>query len=229
MQQARANPDQGFETASEWRDHGGGFPAEHCVAIALVGLKQYPEAAHRLETLAQSMVKEAPPLRAQVMSQAAEAWSEAGEPKSAEADLAEAIRLDPGNADFVVSRSAARADQKNYAGAIDDLNSIVRRGIERADVYAFRAASYRLSGDLKDAAADAERAVQLGPTLPEAWLERANVRRLAGNTAGARQDWLEVIRLAPESAAADSARRNLETLDVHPDGTGTPSQSDSDK
>ncbi|HLY58750.1 MAG TPA: hypothetical protein VKS60_24525 [Stellaceae bacterium] len=217
MTAARQKPDDGFEMGSEWRDHGGGFPAEHCVAIALIGLRQYPEAAHRLETLAEGMVKEDPGLRAQVLSQAAEAWAEGGQPQAAESDLTEAIRLDPSSIQFLVSRSAVRAQRKDYRGAISDLNLAVGKGADGGDIYAYRAAAYRLMGDLKDAAADADRAVQRGATLPEAWLERANVRRLSGDSVGARQDWLQVIRLAPTSAAADAARQNLETLDVHAD------------
>jgi tetratricopeptide (TPR) repeat protein len=215
MNAARSRPDDGFEAGSVWRDHGGGFPAEHCIAIAMIGLKQYPEAAHRLEALAQEMVKESADLRGEILSQAAEAWSLAGRPQNAVPDLTEAIRLVPQSVDFVVNRAAARAEEKDYAGAIEDLNALVRRGIDRADIFAYRAASYRLLGDLKDAAADAGHAVEIGATLPEAWLERANVRRLSGDKAGARQDWLQVIRLAPQSPAADSARENLETLDVH--------------
>ena len=215
---ARQKPDDGLENAEQWRAHGGGFPADHCAAIALIGLKQYAEAAHRLEGLAQAMVTAEPAMRAQTLQQAAEAWTEGGQPRAAEGDLTEAMRLDPSNIDLMVSRAAARADRKDYGGAIDDLNAVVKRGINRADVYAYRAAAYRLTGDLKDAAADADRAVALGATLPEAFLERANIRRLTGDAPGARQDWLKVVTLAPDSSAADAARKNLEALDVHPDG-----------
>jgi tetratricopeptide (TPR) repeat protein len=225
MAAARKTPEQGFETASEWRDHGGGFPAEHCVAIALIGLKQYAEAARRLEDLATAMVKESGAMRAEVLAQGAEAWSEGGLPQNAEADLTEAIRIDPTDLDLLVSRSVARAGRQNYRGAIEDLNKAVAGGMSRGDVFAYRAAAYRLLGSLPNALADAERAVQLSPDMPESWLERANVRRLSGDATGARQDWLKVVTIAPNSAAADAARTNLETLDVHPDAAGaTPGQ-----
>ena len=119
---ARKDPAEGFETGSSWRDHGGGVPAEHCVAIALVGLKQYGEAATRLEKLAGKMVRESDALRAEVLSQAAEAWSEGGQPKNAESDLTEAIKLAPKNAEYLVNRSAARAQHQDYKNAVDDLN-----------------------------------------------------------------------------------------------------------
>ena len=37
---------------------------------------------------------------------------------------------------------------------------------------------------------------------------------LIGDDLGARADWLEVTKLAPETPAAESARRNLERMDV---------------
>ncbi|MCZ6453449.1 MAG: hypothetical protein O6909_04325, partial [Alphaproteobacteria bacterium] len=55
MALARAKPAEGFEAAIAWRDEGGGPPARHCTAIALVGLGQLDEAAQRLEDLAQNM------------------------------------------------------------------------------------------------------------------------------------------------------------------------------
>jgi tetratricopeptide (TPR) repeat protein len=219
---ARANPSEGFETASSWRDHGGGLPAEHCVAIALVGLKDYAEAARRLEKIANEMtLRESTGLRADVLSQAAEAWLEGGSPDGAVAALNAAIELAPKNPDYFVSRAVAYAQRKNYKGAIQDLNRALAIGGPRGDALAYRASAYRHLGDLKQARADADKAVQMDPKLPDAWLERANIKRLTGDDAGARRDWLTVLDLAPDSAAADAARENLETLDVHVEGPPT--------
>ena len=97
---ARTNPPEGFETGSSWHDHGGGLPAEHCVAIALVGLKEYAEAGRRLEKIANEMtVRESNTLRADVLGQAAEAWLEGGSPDGAITALNAAIELAPHNPD----------------------------------------------------------------------------------------------------------------------------------
>ena len=219
---ARKDPANGFETGSSWRDHGGGLPAEHCVAVALVGLKEYGEAATRLEKIAGRMARESDALRADVLAEAAEAWSEAGRPDNAEGALTEALKLAPRNVDYMVNRAVAHAQRKNYKGAVEDLNKALATGGPRADALAYRASAWRFLGDLKQARADAERAVQTDPKLVEGWLELANVKRLAGDTAGARKDWLKVIELAPASAAADAARDNIETLDVHVEGAPPP-------
>src|SRR5262249_25716774 len=49
MAEARQNPSAAWDEALAWHDTGGGHPAEHCAAVALIGLKQYAEAARRLE------------------------------------------------------------------------------------------------------------------------------------------------------------------------------------
>lgn len=214
LAQARKDPAEGFETGSSWRDHGGGVPAEHCVAIALIGLKQYGEAATRLEKLAAKMVRESDALRAEVLSQAAEAWSEGGQPKNAESDLTEAIKLAPKNAEYLVNRSAARAQHQDYKNAVDDLNKALAQG-PRADALAYRASAWRYLNDLKQARADADASVKLDPGLIAGWLELGNIKRLSHDDAGARRAWLKVIELAPDSAAADDARDNIATLDVH--------------
>lgn len=216
---ARSNPSEGFESASGWRDHGGGLPAEHCVAIALVGLKEYAEAGKRLEKIANEMtVRESNALRADVLGEAAEAWLEGGSPEGAITALNAAIELAPQNPDYFVTRAVAHAQRKDYKLAVQDLNRALALGGPRGDALAYRAAAYRFLGDLKQARADADKAVQIDPRLPDAWLERANIKRLTGDDGGARRDWLTVLDLAPNSAAADAARDNLETLDVHIDG-----------
>ena len=221
---ARKDPAEGFETGSSWRDHGGGLPAEHCVAVALIGLKEYPEAAHRLEKLASEMVRESDALRADVLSQAAEAWSEAGQPGNAEAALTDALKLAPRNPNYLINRAVTYAQRKNYHAAVDDLNKALAAGGPRADALAYRASAWRYLGDLKQARLDADKSVQSDPGLVAGWLELGNIKRLTGDLAGARQGWLKVIELAPDSAAADDARDNIETLDVHVESAPAPAK-----
>src|SRR5690242_20051715 len=56
MQLATQDPASARNMATAWQGRGGGHPAEHCFAVALIGLKQYRDAATRLESLAQAMV-----------------------------------------------------------------------------------------------------------------------------------------------------------------------------
>jgi tetratricopeptide (TPR) repeat protein len=221
MELARRDPQSGFETGSAWRDQGGGSPAKHCVAVALINLKQYGEGATRLEQLATEMGNGPANLRGDVLDQAGQAWNLAGEPQRAQAALTRALALEPGNTDILIDRSIVLAGIKRYQEAIDDLTVAIDHDRGRPEAYIYRAAAYRLVDKLHPAEEDAERAVALGPDLPEAWLERGNVRRQLKKDAGARADWMKVLELAPTAPAADAARTNLEKLDVKA-GPATP-------
>src|SRR5947209_20440509 len=74
MKLTRQNPVAGQKLASTWQERGGAHPADHCAAVALIGLKQYKDAATRLEALAQAMIKAPDSLRAEVLDQANQAW-----------------------------------------------------------------------------------------------------------------------------------------------------------
>ena len=47
-----SNADAAYDDALVWRDQGGGVPAQHCAALALVALGKHAEAASRLAALA---------------------------------------------------------------------------------------------------------------------------------------------------------------------------------
>ncbi len=208
------DPDAAFESAMAWRDFGGGAPARHCVALALLALGQSAEAATRLEALAQEMTDADRPLRAEVFGQAGLAWLVAGQAERADAVLSAAVELDPDNPELWIDRAQALAARGAYRDAIDDLNRAIELAPERADAHAFRASAYRFVDSLDRAAADIKRALMLAPRDPVALLERGNIRRLAGDEAGARSDWVQVLAEAPDTPAADAARANLERLDV---------------
>jgi len=220
MAEAKSAPQKAFEMALSWRGLGGGDAAEHCVAVALIGLKQFTEAANRLEALA-NKTKQTAPVKAGLLAHAAQAWILANKNARAEAVLTAALNLTPLDADLLVDRGQARAGQRNYNGAIEDLSNAIDSETIPAnaagDAYVFRATAYRLLDKLELALADIERALALRPDHPDGLLERGILRRLRDNDAGARQDWLTIIRLAPTSPAADLARHHLESMDVKQD------------
>ena len=172
MEMVQKDPEQAFETALSWQSLGGGDAANHCAAAALVGLKQYGEAARRLEALAQGARSDAP-MKAALLDQAAQAWLLGDAPDRAKAALTAALKLAPDDVDLLIDRGEALA-----------------------------------------ALADADKALFLNPGHPEGLLERGIIHRLRGDEKDARRDWLAVLAVAPDSAAAESARANLEKMDV---------------
>ncbi|HVI53245.1 MAG TPA: hypothetical protein VM661_18705 [Candidatus Sulfotelmatobacter sp.] len=213
IQLARQKPDDGWEEALAWTSLGGGEPARHCAAIALIGLKQYEEGATRLEALARDS-HSAARLRAGMLAQAGQAWLLAKMPEKAYAAQSAALDLVPGAPDLLVDRAQSLAEAKNYRDALADLDKAVQADPKRVDALVFRASAKRFLDDLAGAEADLEAAKKLDPLYQDAWLESGMIKRLKGDDAGARQDWLKLLEIAPNSVSADTARRNIEMLDV---------------
>ncbi|HLN24958.1 MAG TPA: hypothetical protein VK558_13365, partial [Patescibacteria group bacterium] len=98
---ARVKPEEGWEESLAWASLAGGDPARHCGAIALIGLKQYEEAATRLEELARDS-HGAARLRAGMLAQAGQAWLLAKNTERAYAAQTAALGLVPGAPDLLI-------------------------------------------------------------------------------------------------------------------------------
>lgn len=213
---ARAYPEQGNEFAGKWVGLGGGEPAKHCQAVAMLGMRAYPEAATRLEDLAQSSKRDNA-VRAGLLAQAAQAWLLAEDTTRAYAAQTSALQLLPGDATLLVDRATILAAAKNYWDAIDDLNAAIAASPNNAEALAFRASAYRMVEAEDLAMEDAERAVAVNPDGLDGLLERGILYRLKGRDAEARKDWLRILELNPASDTAKAARANIEKMDVKAD------------
>ena len=213
MKLAKNDPQKAFDAALSWHGLGGGDAANHCIGVALFGLGLYKESAERLEKLALN-IKQKVEIKAEILAHAAQGWILAGMSVRAEAVLTTAIRLMPGNAFLMVDRAQARAGQKNYTEAIQDLNKAIKLDNHLTDAFVFRASAYRHLKKLKPALADVEKALSLQPKHSDGLLERGNLKRLLQDDNGARKDWLALIKNSPKSPAAENARKNLEVLNL---------------
>ena len=214
---AKQNPGAAQSLAQEWHERGGAHPADHCTAVALVGLKQYKEAATRLEALAQEMTTAPASLRAEVLDQAGQAWLLAGDPVRAYAASGQAVSLRPNDPDLLIDRAEAAASAGYFDKAIADLDHVLKSEPERVDALIYRASANRTLLRLDPALADVEKALAQAPNSVPALLERGNIRRLKGDSEGARRDWQHIGRLAPGSKADMAARANLEHLETGQD------------
>jgi tetratricopeptide (TPR) repeat protein len=213
MALARKRPKDAFEMAIGWRSLDGGDAADHCAAVALIELEQFAEAAKRLERLAQISIEE-PKVKAGLYDQAGQAWLLEGRPEDATRAFTMAVGLKPGDPDLLVDRAQSWAARHDYEAAEADLSAALNLAPSRDDIYALRASARRFMDRREDALADANTALELNAGNPEALLERGILRRLGGDHAGARSDWLRILNGMPDSAAAGSARQNIENMDV---------------
>ncbi len=209
---AHSNPQRAYEQAQTWRNLGGGFAADHCAAVALIGQKKYAEAATRLEGLAGAMMQADPGLRGGALEQAGSAWLLAGKPTEAKLDFDAALSFKPNDPEILIDRAEALALNRKFFEAIDDLNHVLDIAPNRADALIYRASAYRQLDSLDLALDDVERALTLQPDAVAGLLERGNIRRLKGDFAGAKADWERVEELAPDSPEAQAAKGNLTRL-----------------
>jgi tetratricopeptide (TPR) repeat protein len=223
MTLARDNPAAAQRLAAGWQKRGGAHPADHCFAVALIGLGRYGEAAGRLDKLAEAMVHAPAGLRGGVLEQAAQAWLLAGDPTHAYADDGAALGLHPDDAELLVDRAEAAGAAGWFDKAIADLDRVLQADPMRLDALIYRASAYRELGQLAPALADVDTALRQAPDSVPALLERGNIRRLHGDTRGARRDWQLVAALAPPaSSAAIAAKANIARLDALGEATPAP-------
>jgi tetratricopeptide (TPR) repeat protein len=213
----RRNPEEGFSQAQSWQATGGGLPAQHCAALALVELKHYGDAADRLEKLLPLAEKQAPHLTVAILDQAANAWLLAEQPQRARQLLDIALKAAPETPDLLIDRALSFAALNDFAAARQDLDIALRVDPAREDALALRASARRQTGDPAGAMEDAETALAIQPRLPEALLERGILRLQKGDKRGARADLIEVRMIAPDTPAAVSAGQYIEKMDVRQD------------
>lgn len=209
---AHVKPQQAYGEAVAWRDTGGGFPARHCEAVALIEMKKYPEAAEKLEDMAAAMMRANPRLRGEVLDQAGQAWILAGKPAKATRDFDAALTFRPNDPGILIDCAEAYGLQKKFFKAIDDLNRVLNKHPHRVAALIYRASAYRQLGKLGLALNDVKRALKIDPNAVTGLLERGNIRRLQGNIVGAKTDWRRVEVLAPNTPAAQAAKYNIAHL-----------------
>lgn len=208
------NPDQALEAAQTWIDLGGGDPARHCAAVALMRLGHYRAAGEELEKLSASLEKSFVYLQIPILIQAGQAWFDAGELDRAHAIQSAALARQPNNVDLLVDRALTSAAFNDFESALSDLTRAQSNAPDRADILVLRATAYRFLDQLERAMADVEWAIELDPENGPGFLERGNLHRLAGDNQGARDDWIEAANLAPSTPTAQAAQANLANMDL---------------
>jgi tetratricopeptide (TPR) repeat protein len=208
------NPTDALESAVAWEKRGGADAAQHCQALALIGLGQYEDAGVLLEKIAQTLPTVKARLASNVFMQAGRAWSMAGKVERALHDQNEGLKIDPRNVDLLLDRASTYGNSGMYFEALDDLNAAADLDSKRPDIFALRASAYIALGQLDLAADNLDKALTAAPDFPDALLERGRLHALNGEKDAARTDFLRVLELSPKTEVGSAAQRQLEKLDL---------------
>ncbi len=143
------------------------------------------------------------------------AWHHFQKHAEALADLDQAIKLDPKNADAYAWRAAVYLDAKRYDTdqgkydrAIADYGEAIRLD-PKGEYYHDRGRLYRDKGDYDHAISDYSEAIKLDPKNIENWTDRAAAWELKGDPDHAIPDYDEAIKLNPKDASLHSRRGDL--------------------
>jgi len=231
MDLAKQTPDKAINKALVWQNEHGGIPARHCEATGLFHLKEYKEAAARLEAIAEDMRigKDMPvrhrkrmvatgPMLADMYGQAAIAWLLADEVVNAESAIDAALSLvingSPQEAELLVDRARIAAVDEDFDLALSDLEKVQALDPGRKDILVLVAAAARGTGDYGKAEQAINEFLELFPKRPDGHLEHGNLYDARGLTDYARASWLMVLSLVESGPDADAARANLERIDI---------------
>jgi tetratricopeptide (TPR) repeat protein len=206
-----ANPAIALNDAEAWVKSGGGVPAEHCAALALVTLKRYPEAGARLDRIASGRSVLDAEFRIALYDQAGNAWLLAGEGAKAVQSLTGALALSAGDADLFTDLARAQAMVRNWHEVVLDLNAALQLSPRRADLLVLRGSARRALKQYAEARSDIEAALKLKPGDGDALVESGLLRKQLGDLGGARRDFQAALKTATGVAAVE-ARENLDAL-----------------
>ncbi len=218
LAQVKVAPGKALDMATGWRADGGGVPAMHCQALALIEQGNPQRGAAVLDAAATALGPQpkAKGFAGQLWAQAGNGWLLAGDNARAVSRLTTALGLLPDSGEprtnALIDRARAYADQSAWGKVIADLNSAASLAPSNADVFLLRATAKRRSGDLGGAHTDIEMAGTLAPDNVDVLVERGISNAQSQNIDAALADWRQVVKLAPGSDQAKIAAGYLNQL-----------------
>jgi tetratricopeptide (TPR) repeat protein len=199
------NPAIALADAESWAKTGGGTPAEHCAAMAQVWLKRYPEAAARLERLARASGTPGA-MRAEIFTQAGNAWLLGGNGAKAAANLNTALTLSVGDADLYADLGRAEAMIRNWRQAVTHLSTALAMRPKSPDLLLLRASAQRALRQYKPALNDLNTALAMQRGDAALLMERGLLRRDLGDLGGARTDFTAAQKSGSPSIRREAAQ-----------------------
>lgn len=199
-------PKRAYELAAQWRDYGGGIPAEHCMALSLFAQGEYEKAATMFEELAKRARQQAK--ANQLPGEAEVKLGKDGKPEPEPQPLPPGLAIDllsqAGNAWLM-----AEKNDKAFTVLSDALGSPGINDDQAAEILIDRARTRVEMGNLEGAVKDLDDALSRGGPRSEAFAYRAAAHRALGAFASAREDIDKALMLDGQNVDALLERGNL--------------------
>jgi hypothetical protein len=169
-----------YEEGMAWAAEAQSLGGYRCAAMSLIAQNRNEEGARRLESLANALNPEQTALRAELLSQAGNAWLLARDPARARSALTRAIATvesDPAQLpDLLIDRARAYALERDWRNSEEDLSRSLDIRANSALALRLRATARMQQNAFQLAEADALAATRLDPGDVENFLVLGHVR-----------------------------------------------------
>jgi tetratricopeptide (TPR) repeat protein len=217
---AGADPARAEAEAGRWVRAGGGSPARHCRALALLAQGAGRRAAELMVAIASDDRTLPDAVRSEMLIEAGEIYLGLGELAVGQSVASRALLLAPEPRAALTLSARLKAEQGDWRGSVNDLDGALARGAPDAGLLVLRASARLHLGEWVAARADLLWAAEIGPELASVWLERGTLEAANGNRDAARAAWLKAIELDRDSVVAEAARLRLQMMEAAPAATG---------
>jgi tetratricopeptide (TPR) repeat protein len=160
--------ERAYEEGMAWANEGQQLGGYRCAALALVAQQRYAEGARRLQSLAGAVNTVDAGLRAELFSQAGNAWLLARDPAQARSAFTRAIStMAPGAEqlpDLYIDRARAYAMEADYRHSEEDLSSALDQRPNDPLALRLRASARMHQSAFQLAEADAQQALTVAAT-----------------------------------------------------------------
>lgn len=212
LAQTEIDPRAALTAAENWQAAGGGVPAGHCAALALIALGENADAGTLLLSLANADPTADGLMRAALYGQAGNAFLLAAMPDNARTALSRALELNPGDPVLLADRARGAMLETDWEAARADLDQAILLAPDRIEAYPLRAQVRRQQGDMRGARDDIDAALRRDPGNPQALFELAMLKLKAGDRAGAKADLEAVVAGARDPSVTAAAQQELAEL-----------------
>lgn len=176
-----ADLELGRIAAQQWVGEGGGAEARHCLSVADFKAGFPKLAALRLEEIAQRNDAGDDYVRARLLSQAANAWLEGGEPTRAEDALNQALALVPDSAELQLTAAKVYAAQERWHEVITAVTNAEDGDLVSAETFVLRGRGRYIFGAYEKSAEDVVAALSVDPTNVDALVLRGDLAQAGIN------------------------------------------------
>ena len=200
--------------AQRWVQAGGGSPARHCRALALLAQGAERRAAELMVAIAADDRTLPDEVRSEMLVEAGDIFLGLGDLALGSAVATRALLLARKPRAALSLSARIKADQGDWQGAVNDLDGALAAGEPDAGLLVLRASARLHIGEHVAARADLSLAAEIAPDLASVWLERGTLEALSGDRDAARAAWLRAIELGRDGIVAEAARLRLQTMEA---------------